>query len=306
MIKRFVLAAAGVAVVAASTAVAKCDGRFSIEVLGSGGPIADDARASAGYLVWIDGAPRLLIDAGGGSFLRYAESGATLAALDGILISHFHADHVADIVAILKSGSFETRIKPLRIAGPAGGDHFPGLNEYLAGQFDPQRGVFRYLSGFLTGEGGRMQLDPLEVDASAARKTVIVDGDGLRAESIPVNHGDVPSLAYSVSTADATVIFAGDQSLFSEYFETTFEGAEPDLLIAHHAIAEAPGQPRGLHRSPSSIGEMAARLGAKRVLLSHNMTRALDDWKNGRRAIRAVYQGPVAVAHDNQCVRIVR
>jgi len=28
---------------------------ISLQVLGSGGPIADDARASSAYLVWVDG-----------------------------------------------------------------------------------------------------------------------------------------------------------------------------------------------------------------------------------------------------------
>jgi len=30
----------------------------AVQVLGSGGPIADDARASSGYLVWVDGRAR--------------------------------------------------------------------------------------------------------------------------------------------------------------------------------------------------------------------------------------------------------
>ena len=35
----------------------------AVQVLGSGGPIADDARASTGYIVWIDGHSRVLVDA---------------------------------------------------------------------------------------------------------------------------------------------------------------------------------------------------------------------------------------------------
>ena len=42
----------------------------AVQVLGSGGPIADDGRASTAYLVWVDGSARILIDAGGGAFLR--------------------------------------------------------------------------------------------------------------------------------------------------------------------------------------------------------------------------------------------
>jgi hypothetical protein len=57
----------------------------TLQILGSGGPIADDARASSGYLVWADGKSRVLIDAGGGTFLRFGEAGASFAELAGPL-----------------------------------------------------------------------------------------------------------------------------------------------------------------------------------------------------------------------------
>jgi hypothetical protein len=48
----------------------------SVQVLGSGGPELQDKRASSSYLVWQDGQARVLVDAGGGSALRFGESGA--------------------------------------------------------------------------------------------------------------------------------------------------------------------------------------------------------------------------------------
>ena len=68
----------------------------AVQVLGSGGPIADDDRASTGYIVWVDGQSRVLIDAGGGTFLRFGEAGANFAQLDLVGLSHFHTDHSAD------------------------------------------------------------------------------------------------------------------------------------------------------------------------------------------------------------------
>jgi ribonuclease BN (tRNA processing enzyme) len=44
--------------------------RLSVTVLGSGGPIANPHRVSAGYILSIDGNPRILVDAGGGTFER--------------------------------------------------------------------------------------------------------------------------------------------------------------------------------------------------------------------------------------------
>lgn len=67
----------------------------AVQILGSGGPIAGDARASTGYVVWIDGESRALIDAGGGTFLRFGEAGARFTDLDFVGLSHFHAEFLA-------------------------------------------------------------------------------------------------------------------------------------------------------------------------------------------------------------------
>jgi len=294
----------GVGLVSAP-ALAECPGRFAVEVLGSGGPLADDNRASSGYLVWIDGEARLLIDAGGGVFLRFGEAGATLTDLDGVLLSHFHADHVADLVAILKSGFFEGRTAPLPIVGPSGNEFFPGLNAFLSANFNAETGAYRYLAGYLGGESGLPRLVPVEIDARVEETTAVIESDRLKVVAIPVNHGDVPALAFAVTVDGETAVFAGDQSLFSTYFEEVLDGAGPALLIAHHAISEAKGQPRGLHRAPTSIGEMAARLKAKRLIFSHNMKRALAALPAGMAAIRKSYDGPVDVATDHACYTVL-
>ena len=43
---------------------AACEGPVALQVLGSGGPFGA-GRASAGYIVWIDGVSRIMVDAGG-------------------------------------------------------------------------------------------------------------------------------------------------------------------------------------------------------------------------------------------------
>ncbi len=55
----------------AGPAWAACgDTGVSLQVLGSGGPFGA-GRASAGYLVWVDGVSRIMVDAGGGTFARF-------------------------------------------------------------------------------------------------------------------------------------------------------------------------------------------------------------------------------------------
>jgi ribonuclease BN (tRNA processing enzyme) len=302
LVRRAALAALA-ALAVTSQARAACPGAFAVEVLGSGGPIMDSARASASYIVWRGGKAVLLIDAGGGAFLRFAEAGGDFRTLEAILISHFHADHVADLPAILKSGSFARGDATLAIAGPSGNPYFPGLRDFLRALFAADRGAFKYLSSYVDGAAA---LDEIEIDAKGETLTRVAEKDGVIVDAIPVNHGDVPALAFRVSLAEKSVIFAGDQSLFSDAFDAAFEGSAPDLLIAHHAISGAPGQPRGLHRDPNSIGDMAAALNAKRLVLSHNMKRALDDWPAGRAAIRKSYRGKVTIANDHACFIVAK
>ena len=82
-------------------------GGVALQVLGSGGPELQDKRASTSYLVWRGGVPRVLVDSGGGSALRFGESGATMSDLDVILLTHLHVDHTADLTALVKSRSEE-------------------------------------------------------------------------------------------------------------------------------------------------------------------------------------------------------
>ena len=68
---------------------------IALQVLGSGGPEIQGKRASSSYLIWQDGKARVLVDSGGGSPLRFGESGADFVNLDVMLFTHLHADHSA-------------------------------------------------------------------------------------------------------------------------------------------------------------------------------------------------------------------
>ena len=147
-----------------NTANCKDSGRLALQVLGSGGPIADDGRASSGYLVWVNGRSRFLIDTGGGAFLRYGEAGARFEDLSLIAISHLHTDHSADLAALLKSGYFSNRNENLAISGPGAGSGYPSLDEYLERLLGNNGGAYAYLAGYLDGSGGLVKLETSIVD----------------------------------------------------------------------------------------------------------------------------------------------
>jgi ribonuclease BN (tRNA processing enzyme) len=273
----------------------------ALQILGSGGPIAEGSRAGASAIVWRNGRAVLLVDAGSGAFVRYGEAGAKFDDHDAILITHFHGDHVSDLAAILNSGGFAKRSRPLAVVGPKGNGDFPGVADHLKALFDAKAGAFRYLSGYLDGSFGLPMLKPIEADAETARPQKVFKADGIEVTAIPVHHGDVPSLGYLIEVDGKRITFAGDQSFLSEDFVAVLAGQRPDILVMHNVIPEGEGQPRGLHRWPGSIGEVAKALQPKLLVLSHNMKRALDRQAEGEAAIRQSYKGQMVVAGDLDC-----
>lgn len=284
------------------SALAACSGPVALQILGSGGPIAEGARAGSSALLWVDGRAVVLVDAGSGAFVRYGEAGARFEDHLAIAITHFHADHVADLDAILNSGGFSDRTADLPIIGPSGSDYFPGITDHLRALFDPERGALRYLSGYLDGSEGKARLVPVEMASSDSAAVVLDDPTArLRITAIRVEHGVVPALGYLVEIRGKTIVFAGDQNAMSQDFVDALAGRRPDILVVHNVIPEGEGQPRGLHRPPGSIGEMAAAVDPKMLVLSHNMQRALVRQQEGETAIRQHYRGPMAVADDLAC-----
>jgi ribonuclease BN (tRNA processing enzyme) len=282
-------------------AAATCSGHgVQVQVLGSGGPELEDKRASTSYLVWQDGRPRILIDSGGGSALRFGQAGAHVAQLDAVLFTHLHIDHSADFPALIKSSYFEERKLPLPVYGPAGNETFPSTTEFVAGLFDRKHGVYRYLADFLAGKDGGYSLQAHDVALTAREIRTVVSGNDLLLEATQVIHGAVPAIAWRVSIGGTIIVFSGDTNGDNGNLERLAQGA--DLFVAHNAVPEGEtGAARQLHMPPSVIGRIAKTAGVGRVVLSHRMLRTLGRESETRSVIARMYPGPVAFAEDLDC-----
>jgi ribonuclease BN (tRNA processing enzyme) len=270
-----------------------------LQILGSGGPIADDGRASSGYIVWVDGVSRVLIDAGGGSFLRFGESGAEFSELDFVGLSHFHTDHSADFPALLKSGSFSGRKRALHIAGPDAGGPFPGLKDWLESLLNPDTGAYGYLSGFLDGTAGQPMLVAKEI-AAGTPATVYKNPDIL-IEAMHVPHGIVPAVAFKVSAGGETFVFSSDQNGGNAAFTAFAKNAS--ILVMHLVVPEdVGGVGRRLHAPPSVIGKVAAESGVNKLVLSHFMARSLKELQKNLEFVRSRYKGDIVLGEDLACI----
>jgi ribonuclease BN (tRNA processing enzyme) len=272
----------------------------AVQVLGSGGPELQDKRASSSYLVWQNGQARVLVDAGGGSALRFGESGAQMSQLDLLLFSHFHVDHSGDFPALIKSSWFEDRNRPLPIYGPPGNDFMPSTTEFVSDLFGDKHGAYRYLSELLVPEEeGSYKMQPHDVVAGSTPVTVF-RGNDLVASAVRVVHGAVPALAWRIEIAGKVVVFSGDTNGEGEGLVRL--AAHADLFIAHNAVPEgASGIERRLHMPPSAIGQIAGDAKVKQLVLSHRMLRTLGKEQQTQSEIRKRYSGPVSFANDLDC-----
>ena len=270
------------------------------QVLGSGGPELQDKRASSSYLVWRDGQALVLVDAGGGSALRFGESGAQMSELDVLLFTHFHVDHSADFAALIKSSWFEDRKRPLPIYGPPGNDFMPSTTEFVYDFFGEKHGAYRYLSELLVpGEEGSYKMQPHNVVAGSTPVAVFRSGD-LAVYAVRVFHGPVPALAWRVEAGKKVIVFSGDTNGQDPGLVRLAMNA--DLFIAHNAVPEgAVGIERRLHMPPSVIGQTAGDAHVKNLVLSHRMLRTLGKEDQTLSEIRKRYSGPVEFANDLDC-----
>ena len=273
---------------AAGPAWAACgDSGVSLQVLGSGGPFGA-GRASAGYIVWVDGVSRVMVDAGGGTFVRFHQAGATLADLQVLALSHFHPDHAADVPALLwpLGGN-------LLVAGPSGSPGFPSVNDFLGGLFGPS-GVFRVLRD-------RVMLDTVTVNVADSEPTDVLTEGRVRVRGLGVPHGSVPAIGYRVDVGDTSVAFSSDQNGSDPAF-TDFV-RDVDVLVVHFAGSEASGgAATDLHARPSVWGQMATDAGVGRLVLSHvSANQNLDE---NVKHLRSRYRGPLTIASDLLCLAV--
>ena len=272
----------------------------AVQVLGSGGPELADKRASSSYLVWENGQARVLVDAGGGSALRFGESGAQMSQLDALLFTHFHVDHSGDFPTLIFSSWFGDRKRPLPIYGPPGNDFMPSTTEFVSDFFGDKHGAYRYLSELLVpSEEGSYKMEPHNVIADATPVPVFRSGD-LAAAAVRVIHGAVPALAWRIEIAGKDIVFSGDTNGEGEGLVRLAMNA--DLFVAHNAVPEgATGIERRLHMPPSVIGQIAADAKVKNLVLSHRMLRTLGKEDQTQAEIRKRYAGPLAFANDLDC-----
>lgn len=218
-----------------------------LHLLGTGAAVSDPHRTTTMLAVSADAgddASTLLVDCGGDALQRYREAGLDPDALDALLLTHEHADHVSGFPLLMERLWLWGRERPLPVCGIA-----PALKqaERLFDAFDTsgweglpdiQWREVPYEEGALAFENDDWTVTAAPVEH--AKPTV-----GLRAEHAP--SGNV--LAYSCDT---------------EPTPSVARLAESADVLVHEATGAGEG-----HSSAEQAAEIAAKAGAERLLLVH-------------------------------------
>lgn len=219
---------------------------MNLSVVGSGTAAPEADRVGAAF--WVEaGGDRLLMDCGPGAVHHMARFGVPWPALDHVLISHFHTDHIGDLPNLmfaLKWGADRKRVAPLRLWGPA------GLRDRLAH-------MAAAFGDHVTDPGFPLDIRELEPGDRAAL------GDGLDLQCAATPHTS-ESLAYRLRAGTATLGYTGDTGPSTDLAAFL---SRVDLLVAECSLPD--DEALDSHLTPSSLAALARHANPGRLLVTH-------------------------------------
>jgi ribonuclease Z len=266
-----------------------------VTLLGTGCPQVHPHRFGPASLVRV-GELSFLVDCGSGVTQRLVAAGASGANLDALLLTHLHSDHLVDLYQLVISSWHQGRERPQRIFGPAGTRAFAEATMEVWRQEREGRIAWER----------RASTAAFELEITEFKEGVILTERGLRISAFEVDHGPFrPAFGFLFETAQARVAFSGDTTVC----ERLISAAKDVDLLVHECFVHgrlAPGRmlsAQGLdnvaayHTLSTDVGKVAARAGARLLLLNHFVPVEFDR-DALLREVGADFAGPLVIGED--------
>lgn len=259
------------------------DGALHIVLCGTGSPLADPERASA-CIAAIAAGHIVLIDSGPGSALRLAEENIPMQAIDAVVLTHLHSDHIGDLGNMALQGWLAGRKRPLDVYGPTGTD------DVVAGYAQ----VFKADEGFRIAHHGAAYLPPAGDEVAAhvvpsperSGSVIVYSRDGFVIRAFLVDHRPVvPAFGYRIEYGGRAVVCSGDTRAnanvehFSEHADVLIhEGLSARLVRIVSAALDASGDHRrakmmrdtiAYHTAPVDAAKIAHQAQVRLLVFSH-------------------------------------
>jgi ribonuclease BN (tRNA processing enzyme) len=248
---------------------------ISVTILGSGTCVPSLRRSSCSVLMET-GEDKLLFDAGAGTLRRMLECGVSIFDISCIFFSHFHPDHIAELVPFLfatKYSEQRARNTPLTlIAGKGFCAFYQALKQAYGHWIELEANILSIVEMNTQGP------DHLEFNHFSVH-------------TLPAAHNP-ESVSYRIASPSGySVVYSGD----TDYCENLITlAADAQILICECSHADAE-KIQG-HLSPSLAGSIAKSAGAKKLVLTHFYPRC--DMFDIEKECRKTYDGELVLAED--------
>lgn len=248
-------------------------------VCGSASPLGNDPSRAQACIAVVTPDHFFLIDVGARSPVRINQAQLPLERIDGVLITHFHSDHIAALPDVNLASWVRGRPTALQVFGPTGVESVvAGFN--AAYQLDRGYRTAHHGADLLPPERG-----PMQARTFAPGDVVWQDTD-LTIRSFAVEHPPIePAVGYRIDYKGRSVVISGDTNATSNLFAAA---KDADLLF-HDALSRtlldpmiAAGKEAGLpimprimtdvidyHADTRTLPEQAAAAGVKQLVLYH-------------------------------------
>ena len=237
-----------------------------LTVLGCAGSFPGPESACSAYLVEAEGF-RLLIDFGSGS-LSALQRYAGLGAVDAIMLTHLHCDHMLDACTyvVVRRYAPDGPLPPLPVYAPL------GAAERISAAYSADNEPVDDVYTFYGLQPGTFPIGPFTVTADRVNHPI--ETYGVRVE----HNGRV--LAYSSDTAPCDALLRLAQ------------GA--DLFLCEASYLDGVANPPDLHLTGGEAGAAATKADVGKLLLTHLVT-AWGSEASTVEAACAAFTGPVEV-----------
>lgn len=235
-------------------AVSRPDDRQGMWLLGTAGPKIGAERAGPGNLLRCGGTT-VIIDCGYGVLQRLTQLGLGVEEVSHVLLTHLHADHVADLGALLMSPwvQRERPAGPPVVVGPAG--TFELVHRLLLSYETDIR--VREPHGYDPAE---LAVPVVEIDDDT-----VLEAGPWTASAFLVDHRPVePAFGYRIESPLGTTVVSGDTRPCPNLVRWA---SRADVLV-HEALYPGFGIP-SYHTLATDVGKVAADAHVDRLVLTH-------------------------------------
>ena len=282
---------------------------------GSGSPLPDPTRAGPCSAVIIDGR-MFIVDIGGGAVRNLGLMGLNPGAVEALLLTHFHSDHIDGMGELmLQRWAGGGRDAPLPVIAPEGvAAIVDGLNAAYAA--DVQYRIAHHGEATMppSGAGGEARSFPAP---QGQDQVIVYQQDGIKITAFPVSHKPIsPAVGYRFDYKGRSVVFSGD-TVRQTAVEKACNGC--DLLVHEVLNAEMVGTVEAAfdkagrtrmvkimsdipdyHTTPVEAAKAARAAGAKMLVFSHIVPALPLDYLEGyfMKGVAGAFEGPVVLGKD--------